>query len=448
VIAPGLGTLLLALAQAAPQVARREAPLVDELLQEQVFLLLTTTPQEGPSVRQELLDELAGLGAALAPIAAGILCGEIAVPETVPGSKPEQAADARLVEWRDGLLRDALARLDQGVVVDHLARRASGDAPLEVRLSVARLLGEARHPRTVDVLLQVAGGIEPIHLARSYVLQSFEQPLAEALAFDARADASLSGRVGRLPAQVRDLLLRAAVQADRPATRRFLSSRLTASEVEQPIVLGAIAAARPGAFDAAPEELDALRARLRSPEPGLRRLAALALGKLEDRESADELIELLAGEDALEIAAAHDALRWISGSDLGRQPERWSAWLAAERSWWEGTAPVELQRLGSGDRRTVHRALQELLRHPLFRHEIAPEVARLLSEEDEQLAVAGCSALAALGSSDPLPEMLELLPTTEGALREALMRTLQALARRDPALRDYLAALRTEGEGS
>jgi HEAT repeat protein len=448
VIASGLGTLLLSLAPAARQAVPRQAPPVDELLQQQVFVLLTATAQDGLLQRQALLDELTDLGAQLAPIAAGILCGEIAVPDTVPGSKPEQQADPRLVELRDGLLRDALARLDQGVVVDHLARRAAGDAPLEVRLSVARLLGEARHPRTVDVLLQIAGGIEPIHLARSYVLQSFEQPLAEALRADPRADASLSGRVARLSAEVRDLLLRAAVQADSPATRRFLCSRLTAAEVEQPIVLGAIAASRPGAFDAAPEEVDALRARLSSPEPHLRRMAALALGKLEDRGSAAALIELLSGDETLEVAAAHEALRWITGSDLGRKPERWIDWLTAEQAWWEVAAPIELQRLGSGDRHLVHRALQELLRHPLFRHEVAPEVARLLTEPDDQLASAGCGALAALGSREPLPAMLELLPSAEGDRRAALLRALQALARRDPALRDYLASLPAEAAQS
>lgn len=443
-IASGLGALLLALAVATQQAGQREPLPVDEFLQEQVFVLLTAPGPGGKLDRKALLESLAEQGAALAPIAAGILCGEIAVPETVPGSKPEQPADPRLVELRDGLLREALARLDQGVVVDHLARRGTGDAPLEVRLSVARLLGEARHPRTVDVLLQVAGGIEPIHLSRSYVVQAFEQPLSEALAADPRADSSLSSRVGRLPTEVRDLLMRAAVAADSPATRRFLSSRLTAEEIEQPIVLKAIAASRPGTFQAQEMELDALRGRLRSPEPGMRRLAALALGKLEDRDSAGLLIDLLSSEDELEIAAAHEALRWISGSDLGRKPERWNAWLSAEEAWWQDSAPVELQRLASGDRLAVHRALQELLRHPLFRHDVAPEVARLLAEEDEQLAVAGCEALGALGSLEPLPALLELLPSAEGALRVALLRSLQTLARRDPALRDYLTTLRED----
>lgn len=441
-----VGALLLAACAAAsalcaaPQGARRDPPPVDELMQEQVFALLTAPPANGTIERQTLLDALAGLGAPLAPIAAGILCGEIAVPDTVPGSKPEQPVDPRLVELRDALLRDALGRLDQGVVVDHLARRAGGDAPLEVRLCVARLLGESGHPRAVDVLLQVAGGIEPIHLARSYVLQSFEVPLAEALAADPRADAALTSRIGRLSPEVRDLLLRAAVQADSAATRRFLTSRLGAAEAEQPIVLSAIAAARPGTFAPSPEECAAVRGRLGSQEEGLSRLAALALGKLEDREAAWELIELLPSENALEAKAAHEALRWIAGSDLGPKAPRWKTWLSAEETWWEEAAPVELQRLQSGDRLRVHRALQELLRHPLYRHEIAPEVASLLLEQDELLAIAGCDALAALGSVEPLPALIEALSASNGALRDAVVRTLQSLARRDPALREYLAA--------
>lgn len=430
----------------AQEPPRREPPPVDELIQAQVFALLTSLPADGKPDRKALSDALVGLGAPLAPIAAGILCGEIAVPETVWGSQPEAQVDPRLVELRDGLLREALARLDQGVVVDHLARRGAGDAPLDVRLCVARLLGEARHPRAVDLLLQVAGGIDPIHLSRSYVVQSFEEPLARAMAADPRADAALASRIGRQGADVRDLLLRAAVQADSAATRRFLTSRLVASEGEQRIVLGAIAAARPGAFTASDEELHALRGRLGSQESDLRRLAALALGKLEDHEAVAALIELLSSEDALESKAAHEALRGISGSDLGMLAERWKTWLRNEEAWWAGRAQDELRALQKGERLAVHRALQELLRHPFYRHELAPEVARLLLEQDERLAVAGCDALAALGSREPLPALVEALAQPEGELRDAVVRTLQALARHDPELRDYLAANLVAGQ--
>ena len=429
--------LLLAASAAATQDARREPPPVDELLQSQVFALLTTAPLEGAPDRAELIEDLAALGAPLAPIAAGILCGEIARPELAYGSE-DQPVDPRLVELHDGVLRGALQRLDRGVVVDHLARRAAGDAPLEVRLCVARLLGESRHPRAADVLLQVAAGIEPIHLARAYVLQSFEQPLAEALAADPRADTALIGRVGRFAPQVRDLLLRAAVQADSAATRRFLCSRLTAGDEEQVVVLGAIAAARVGAFEASPDQVAHVRTRLRSLEEGVPRLAALALGKLEDIESLPDLMGLLDSEDALESKAAHESLCWISGSDLGRTSSAWRRWLSGEQNWLSNVAPSQLAQLSSGDRLAVHRALRELQRHPLYRHEFAPEVAQLLYAADEDLAVAGCEALAALGSREALPALIESLALPDCALREAVLRTLQSLARRDPALREYL----------
>lgn len=426
---------------ASPQSAsRRELPAVDELMSAQVCALLTSPPTGATIERKPLLDSLVALGAPLAPVAVGILCGEIAVPEIVPGSVPESPVDGRLVELRDGVLREALSLLDQGVVVDQLARRAGGDAPLEVRLSVARMLGEARHPRVLDALLQIAAGIEPIHLSRSYVVQAFEEPLARALASDPRADAVLAGRIGRQPPVVRELLLRASAQADSAATRRFLTSRLAADEAEQPIVLGAIAAARTGAFEASADELAALRARLGSEDPDLRRLTALALGKLEDREACSQLVGLLTSEEPLEAHAARQALGWIAGSDLGPKPAPWTTWFDAESAWWEELAPVELQRLQSGNPLVVHRALQGLLRHPLYRHETAPEVARLLLDPDEAIAVAGCDALAALGSSEPLPALIEALESSEeGALHDAVVRTLQALARRDPSLREYLA---------
>ena len=443
-----VGALLLVLgatSAAAPQGAHGERVPVDELMQSQVFALLTSAPDGDELDRAALLESLTALGAPLAPVAAGILCGEIAVPETAYGSE-DQPVDPRLVELRDGLLREALGRLDRGVVVDHLARRAAGEAPLEVRLCVARLLGESRHPRAVDVLLQIAAEIEPIHLERAYVLQAFEQPLAAALRADPRADTALAGRVSRYGPQVRDLILRAAAQADSAATRRFLCSRLDADEEEQGIVLGAIAAAPAGAFQPAPDELGWVRARLRSSAPGLARLAALALGRLEDGESLPELIDLLDSEDALEARAALDALRWISGSDLGRTSDAWRRWLRGEEGWWQAAAPTQLDALSSGDRLAVHRALLELRRHPLFRHELAPEVAQLLYEEDEVLAVAGCETLAALGSREALPALFEALALPEGALHDAALRTLQAMARRDPALREYLAVAETAAQ--
>ena len=433
-----LGALLLATtALAAPQDGRREPPPVDELLQSQVFALLTTAPEDGDVDRAGLLEGLTAIGAPLAPIAAGILCGEIAVPEFAYGSE-DDPVDPRLVELRDGVLRESLTRLDRGVVVDHLARRAGGDAPLEVRLGAARLLGDSGHPRAADVLLQIASGIEPIHLERAYVRQAFEQPLANALAADPRADSALKGRVSRYGPQVRDMLLRAAVQADTSATRRFLCGRLTAGEEEQAVVLRAIAAAPPGAYQVAPDQLGHVHMRLRSLEPGVARLAALALGKLEDREAIPDLIRMLDSEDALEAKAARDALRWISGCDLGSTAAAWQRWLLAEQGWWSGAAAEHLQGLHSGDRRTVHVALTELRRHPLYRHDLAPEVAQLLYETDEALAIAGCEALAALNSREALPALVESLALPDGDLRWAVISALQSMARRDPELRAYL----------
>ena len=431
-----LAALMLCVAPslaAAQKSSDRVPPVVDELTQTQVFVLLSTLPEDGELDREALRKQLLQLGADLGPIAAGILCGEIELPVTVHGTK-DLPVSPELLRIRDELLRECVLDLDGRGLADHLAQRAGSNAPLQVRLCASRLLGDISDPSALDELIGIARGIDSASLAAPSVRGVLEHALALRMA-DVVRSSKLERYASSCSVELTALLVRAAARAGTPATRRFLISQMDRDEDIQKFVMREIAATRGmDAFSLNFSELSDLRSNLYSFDGEVRRLAALALGRLEDLDSVPALIELLKAENSLEASAAHEALRSISRSDLGTQAAAWTRWYAGEELWWKQTAPAELTRFAGADGREQHQAFEALMRHPLYRHDLALAMVDQLRMGDPATSVMACRALERLGSQRAVPDLVEVLTDPDDEVRAAAEQALRSLAKSDPAL--------------
>ena len=154
--------------------------------------------------------------------------------------------------------------------------------------------------------------------------------------------------------------------------------------------------------------------------------AALTLGKVEDMESLDALIDLLDHPDERLSANAHWALMRISGRRFRPESRRWAAWHAAEREWWSTRGQELLETLRSGAAGEVSTALNELATHKLYRHSIAQALRPLLGDRRNDIVLLSCSALYSLRSAAALPELLAALSHPDTRIRESALRALQS----------------------
>ena len=161
-----------------------------------------------------------------------------------------------------------------------------------------------------------------------------------------------------------------------------------------------------------------MRVYLESDDPTTLTLAVLACGSLDDVNSVEALIPLLNHPVEHVRSTAAATLRKLTGMPLGGDAERWSAWHRAEIDWWRRQAPAHLAALDSADRHEVSRAVHELAKRRLFRHQTARPIARCLDRRQPDIQLLACAALGHLGS-----------PTAASALITALESPSQPLAR-------------------
>lgn len=168
-----------------------------------------------------------------------------------------------------------------------------------------------------------------------------------------------------------------------------------------------------------------IRRLLESPTPRVRREAALALGKLQDTDSFEAIIEALDDSDARVAANAHWSLTAISSRNFRPEKRHWAAWYNAELTWWRGRGLQLLGDLQSQQPGSIASALNELSQHRLFRHAIAEELRGLIGARRNEIARLACTALVTLRSSVALPELVQALEHPDPRIREAAQRALR-----------------------
>ncbi len=154
--------------------------------------------------------------------------------------------------------------------------------------------------------------------------------------------------------------------------------------------------------------------------------AAIAASEaLHDVEACSALAPLLTAADQTVADAAHRALAALAGRDHGRDPARWSTWIAQERAWLAAARQlVGVLTRGAPERAIA--ALRELEGRTLFVSERAELAAYGLGHPSPEVRLAAIAALAPLVSENSLAPLAarnaeDVDPRVRAAAREALL---------------------------
>lgn len=426
--------LVAALVLGAPLGARQDPPPpattsaeLDAALAAAVVAVLTPPASGEAPDPAAMAQAIVKLGTPAIPAVVAALSGELDVPIELPDGSGEPVHPAALAA-RDEVLGTALRAFEPRAVVEHLAARSQGDAPMDFKLFAAGLLGELDDAGALPALLAITSSIEPIHLRRTYVQQSLEGGIASQLERRTDSLAQLERAAKDAGPELTCVLARSVARVRSARCLQFLLRQLGHHAEADPVILVAIGkSAGDGGLAVDPADLAELRDLLTSPEPATQRAAAATIGRLRDEESFDTLAALMGGRELLVAAAAHWSLTQLTGKDLGDDPRVWLDWKAAEDAWWQESGPGLIANLRSDDPAAVHEAIGVLVQHPLVRHEVSDALGPILLQADPDLAIVACSALARLGSARSLDWLVSALSSDDRPLRMQALTALEHL---------------------
>ena len=328
----------------------------------------------------------------------------------------------------DRTLIEALVRLPRRPVLEHLRGAATGEAPLEPRLVAARVLGRIAEGESLEILLEVAAGIDPPQLEQVRVRRCIEGALIRILRGHPEAILILQRDLLRLPEPLLPIVARSL-----PAGRHALGLEVLFDLLDRDPSLDAVVLERVSSLAGSPHDsaLDGSLWRVRgltdSPDWEVRRGSALALGHLQDPTSVPQLIRMLEDPDPRVGQSALWALRNLSERRLGGDPRRWTDWYEGERAWFETVGSRLVEDLRSEDPEAVVAAAARLCRRPLYRHTAAAVLGPLLGRGDPRIARAIAPALQRTGSRRAVPYLVPGLQHPDPEVARAAHAALEAL---------------------
>jgi hypothetical protein len=320
---------------------------------------------------------------------------------------------------------EAITRLPHAHVCGFLADQARPETGVRERVAALLVLAQTARSRDLDLCLALAG---EGGAADRGLRSQLERTLLALVARDPLAISALATRFAAQPEACYAAIIRAIGSADSPQALRLCSEQLGQAPPADALLLCEIA--RLGAVVPHPIEARVrtrVREYLRQSDPQLLAAAVYAVGRLDDGDAAEPLVELLQNDYEHVRASAHRVLRGLAGEPLPPEHERWALWYRRESEWWRRDAPFHKAELGSGAQFQVAAALRVLATHRLYRHAIAPEVARCLARPERDIVMLACAALGQLGSRTALPELVDLLARGEPASADAARRALERI---------------------
>jgi len=422
VLASALCLSSIGSAQGAPEVDSPDLRSLRRLLEPQ---------RRSEHPQAQLVREIVGLGPRVAPLLVGLLTGALhATDWEQSGLSLEEARAAQSDE--DALLCEALRGLPKASVAHALSDACGGTATIDRRLVGLHLLAEVGEGAdAVACWRELSRGIEEIHLSRAYVRAQLESALARCLERSAAGFEPLRRGLRDWEARLYPAIVQACADAGRRPGVEVLS-RLRGISRELDLVLVSelpkLAAATRGGLDEL--ELSWLRGFLDDEDPVVRSNALLGLGRACDPSAAVRFVDALADSDERVAQAALWSLKQVSGVRLSGSREIWLDWLEGESRWYESERPQQVQALESKDPAVPVAALQELTRHPLYRHENARAVSALCASAgaDADVLRAACAALRAFHSMAGADALLVLLGHEDETLRALAHKALQELS--------------------
>lgn len=164
-------------------------------------------------------------------------------------------------------------------------------------------------------------------------------------------------------------------------------------------------------------DLDRVRKYLDSRDPGMRREAALAVGRLDDTASIPQLLELMDDSNGGVQENAYWSTKKITGLRFRMDRKRWRQWFDGEQKWWSEAGERQLANLTNGENANITSAMNELGGHWLYRNEITEKLAPLLSSPRAEISNIAFAAVVSLASSRAVAVLVQLLESENDRLR-------------------------------
>ncbi len=391
--------------------------------------LLEPRRRQGRAV-EELARELGAIGPQAPAVLVAMLTGDLETTDwesaglTLAQAGPSASSDREI-------LLAALQLLPEARVARALSEACANDAPLERRLVGLNALGELRSGAGVATWIELAQGIEPVHLERAFVRAQLDTALSACLAGSGVGFELLQQRLQRLDPALLPTIVRATAQSGhRQGVDLLFGLRGRERELDRGLLDSLSTLARATIGDVGAERSAWMQGFLAEEDARLRLAAVQALGRVRDPLAAPALIRALSDADPAVARSAQAALEALSGLNGVREAGPWEAWLQREEQWAAGARTDALAALRDPDQARAVEAMGEIALHPLFRHESAQALGEALARSEPLVVTSACAVLLQLDSLAAADALVELLAAADPQLRDAAHGALQKLTGR------------------
>lgn len=330
--------------------------------------------------------------------------------------------------YREGL-EVALRRFQWETVRRHIERRVQ-ESPSEARrASLIGVLGAVVPPGALGELLLPLEGLAPS--ARRRLRRASTSSLKRALTRTPSGESPLLPELPRFfeqaPAEMLAGTIEVAASLDADAALRSLSGFLGTYPEADPLILVEVADVAKRAPRPVPQAVLAPIRRMLIVKDSVSVVeSAKALGRLDDVEVIPELIQLLRSQSEVVQKEARYSLERLSAERFGGHADAWQDWYATAQEWLRHEAPAVRGDIGSSDPTRVSRALLQVARYRVFRHELDGEVVGAALRSDGQTGVVACAVLGHFGTAKSVAALLKILGGNgEDELRRAALEALQ-----------------------
>ncbi len=382
-----------------------------------LFLCAPLAAQDGTAEMVEtLLVELDAHGDPELAAAGLTALGPRAVPALLHSLSTAQGKRAEGIERALAASSPDAVAMAVGASLD-----ASGDEA--VRRAALRALGAAGRASETGLCVRAAT------LEHGALSAELQRALAAMLERGVQPFAELEREWPHLVPELCTAAARGCGDAGGSAALTFLAGLLDRSEASPGLLLSQMG--RAASLGVEREVAVAVAQRVRpfllEDEEGIRKSAAILVGRLEDPESVPVLIALLGSDSGAVRANAHWSLKRITALSLPPDDEAWGAWQRRESSWWSRRAAQAFSGLRAREAALAAESIKEVSEHRLDRHRVARELAGALAHPSVEVRQLACETLGRVGTQEAVPELVAALEDPLPAVRASALAALQAL---------------------
>lgn len=362
-----------------------------------------------------------------------------ALPEALPallaytsGAEPRPGAGAS--PSRRALVRDTLAQAPPWTLASGLAPLAAPGSRFddELRAEALRLLALRAGVGELGLLTRIVHPDPAVNdpeesLPGLALRDEYERALVATLLREPDAGRVLWLGFEGLPAVLQPAVVRALARAGGDETLSYLVEWAGAHRELTVFVLHQLAhAARRLPGDVGEPERERLCGWLLSEDAALVAATLPLVSCFREARSAPRLVELLDASDERLRVEARRALETLTGRAAGERAADWRRVLADEQRWWASEGRAAASVLAVGPASEVAAAIVRLGGHPLFVHDLGPDLGAGLARDEARIVELACALAGRLAARSVAPDLLALAhehasPPVRAAARHALL---------------------------